>query len=202
MVDKFPKQSIDCSPIGTPEVHNEENLSTQKEDPQNRTRIFQKDGNDRRTTCTLPSSTQGPHSPDLLIQFRPHPATRFTPNQRKISTLKKSRQFDRVFKHGRSLHRDGIVLYTVRANHRGLRMGFCVSSKVGGAVTRNHLRRRLREVIRLQRHEVIMGFDCIVLARESILKSDFVQLQASFADLGRRSGILTQAGGTRKERTR
>jgi ribonuclease P protein component len=203
MVDNNAAESVSFSPIGIPEVYNEENLSTQKEDPQNRARIFQAHVYHRRTPRAVPSTPQGSRTPHLLstpTPFRPRSAPRFSP-QGQVCTLKKSRQFDRVFKHGRPQQRDGLVLYAVRSNHRGLRIGFCVSSKVGDAVTRNRLRRQLREVIRLQTREFVFGYDCVVLARPSVLGSEFQKLRNSFTELGRRIGVLAQAERSRKERT-
>jgi ribonuclease P protein component len=77
------------------------------------------------------------------------------------------------------------------------RVGFTVSKKVGGAVERNRVRRRLREVVRLSdaaplRH----GSDYVLVGRRPALELPFDRLIADFA---RALGRIHQArGGTRQ----
>jgi ribonuclease P protein component len=57
-----------------------------------------------------------------------------------------------------------------------LRVGFTVSKALGGAVVRNHLKRRLREAVRL--HGMIpAAMDIVINPKKSLLTADFVDVQ-------------------------
>lgn len=83
--------------------------------------------------------------------------------------LKKRQDFRRVYQRGNSLKNRAFVL-CFRATGRRLantppRIGFSVSKKIGKAVERNRVRRRLREACRLELANFRPGFDYVLIAR-------------------------------------
>ena len=88
--------------------------------------------------------------------------------------LQKNRTFQYVYRRGRSVAcRDLVMLY---ARGRGLQVGFSVSKKVGNAVTRNKVKRRLRECFRPYLGDVKNGL-YVVVARPSAAGATFQSLQ-------------------------
>jgi ribonuclease P protein component len=81
--------------------------------------------------------------------------------------LSRSRDFDAVYRHGRSVSTRFLVLY--RFDREGddgeARLGIAVPKKIGGAVTRNRIKRRLREVWRELLPDVPGGVDYVLLVR-------------------------------------
>lgn len=73
---------------------------------------------------------------------------------------------------------------------RANRIGFTVSTKLGGAVTRNRIRRRLREAYRLNEHLLLRGFDIVIVARAAALDADFSALNGEFRRICRRLGMI------------
>lgn len=64
----------------------------------------------------------------------------------------------------------------------GLRFGFTVTKKVGNAVERNRIRRRLREAVRAAAPRFpAMRMDVVVLARRAAIDRDFIDLVADIA---------------------
>jgi ribonuclease P protein component len=81
--------------------------------------------------------------------------------------LSRSRDFDAVYRHGRSVSTRFLVLYAfVREDAEGeSRLGLAVPKSLGTAVTRNRLKRQLREAWRSRLEEVPRGCDYVLIAR-------------------------------------
>jgi len=58
-----------------------------------------------------------------------------------------------------------VVIYCRKNGRTENRLGITVSGKVGGAVVRNRVRRRLKEIYRLSECEMKTGFDIVIVAR-------------------------------------
>lgn len=83
-----------------------------------------------------------------------------------------------------------LVLYA-RPNHSNTnRVGVTVSKKLGGAVVRNRVRRRLREVYRLNEAQFSRGWDIVVVARSRCICADFQKLTNAYLSLAEKAGIL------------
>lgn len=85
-----------------------------------------------------------------------------------------------------------LVLYA-RENHLGInRVGVTVSKKLGKAVVRNRVRRRLREVYRLHESEFLPGYDMVVVARSKCVDAEFSKITAAYLHLGKKAGLLRE----------
>ena len=81
------------------------------------------------------------------------------------------------------------VIYCRRNGSGENRLGITVSTKVGGAVQRNLVRRRIKEIYRLSEDKVLTGYDIVIVAR---VKSRFVgyrELEQSIVSLLRKLDI-------------
>ena len=70
------------------------------------------------------------------------------------------------------------------------RAGFVTSRAVGSAVTRNRVRRRLREIVRKHQREILKGKWIVTIARASAAKASYEQLEAEWLRLAKRASIL------------
>ena len=91
---------------------------------------------------------------------------------------------------------DGYLVLYARKNRTGRsRVGITVSKKLGHAVVRNRVRRRLREIYRLHEDSFCPGWDMVVVARSRAVDASFDRLTASYLSLAGRAGILRQEAG-------
>ena len=82
-----------------------------------------------------------------------------------------------------------LVIY-MRRNKSGMnRVGFTVTVKLGNAVTRNRVRRRLREIYRLHETELLRGVDLIIVARSRSVGAAYRDLEKDFETACRKLAV-------------
>ena len=108
---------------------------------------------------------------------------------KKSITIKDNRLFRRIYNRGRSAVTPFLVVYCRPNGQDHNRLGITVSTKLGGAVTRNRARRRLREVFRLAQPELRQGFDVILVARARAVNGPYDRLTAAFFRACRELGL-------------
>ena len=101
--------------------------------------------------------------------------------------LKKDKAFQYVYHRGKSASCRDLGL--LAAKGRGLQVGFSVSKKVGNAVTRNKVKRRLRECFRPHLGDVKNGL-YVIVARPSAANATFAQLQRQVEELLRKQAAF------------
>jgi ribonuclease P protein component len=102
--------------------------------------------------------------------------------------LRRRADFDRVFQQGR--HNSGrlLALRSVPNDLAWSRFAYAVPKRVGKAVVRNRIRRRLREILRLLPFEE--GFDVVISVRAEAAESSFFTLKQEVQTLMRRARLL------------
>ena len=105
--------------------------------------------------------------------------------------LKLNHVFRRLY-HSSGVSNSYLVLYA-RPNREGKnRIGITVSKKLGHAVIRNRIRRRLREVYRLHEASFLPGWDVVVVARSRCIDAPFDTLCKAYLSLAEKAGILRE----------
>ena len=95
-------------------------------------------------------------------------------------TLKKNSDFRRLYAKGKSAVTPYMVVYCRRNRTGENRLGYTVSTKLGHAVVRNRVRRRLREIVRLNTPRMKTGWDIILVARSRCVGAPYHKLDAAF----------------------
>ena len=110
-----------------------------------------------------------------------------------VVSLKENAAFRRLYYRGVSAGNRYLVIYCRRNGTDVSRMGLTVSTKLGHAVVRNRVRRRLREIYRLHEAEFKPGVDLVVVARSASVDAEFSALEQAFLQLARRLSLMEQA---------
>ena len=106
-------------------------------------------------------------------------------------TLKKNSDFRRLYSKGKSAVNPYLVVYYRRNGQTTNRVGFTVSAKLGNAVTRNRVRRQLREIYRLNSARLKNGIDMIIVARSRCVNGDYKKMDSAFVTACDKLGLLT-----------
>ena len=109
-------------------------------------------------------------------------------------TLKQNHEFRRLYAKGKSAVAPGMAVYC-RKNRYGVnRIGFTTGTKLGKAVVRNRIRRRLREIYRTNEARLRPGFDIVVVARVRAGHSRYRELERQFLQIADKLGLLLPKG--------
>ena len=105
--------------------------------------------------------------------------------------LRRASEFERVRKEGRVYRGSALTLgVLLGAESHALRAGFVTSARIGGAVVRNRVRRRLREIVRRHQHEIVAAAWLVTIARAAAAHASYRQLEHEWLRLAKRASIL------------
>jgi len=108
--------------------------------------------------------------------------------------LKKNHEFRRLYNKGTSAASQCAIVYCRRNGRAENRLGVTVSTKLGGAVQRNRIRRRLKEIYRLNEEKLLSGFDVVIVARMRSRFAEFTELESSVLYLFKKLKIMRDNG--------
>lgn len=91
----------------------------------------------------------------------------------KTYRMKKNSQFDYIFKHGKTLKNDKLLIFYSKSKSQKPKIGIVVSKKIGNSVVRNHTKRIIREVIRKNLTNFNTKYNYIFVARQGITSHSF-----------------------------
>ena len=105
--------------------------------------------------------------------------------------VKRRRDFERVRKEGRTVRGALLTLGVLPVEgENAFKVGLVTSRRLGGAVVRNRVRRRLREIVRRCQHQIVAGHWLVVIARPAAAKASSAILEKEWRRLAQRVEIL------------
>lgn len=104
-------------------------------------------------------------------------------------SLKKNRDFQRVYRRGKSYGNKYLVMYLLPNQTESNRIGISVSKKVGNSIVRHHLTRLIRESYRLHEENFQRGYDMVVVARTAAKDKTYHEIESALIHLGRLHNI-------------
>ena len=107
-------------------------------------------------------------------------------------TVKENYEFRRIYRKGKSVVAPAMVLYCQKNRQGRTRLGVTVSTKLGKAVVRNRVRRRLREIFRLNQPKLKQGYDMIVVARGRSVGARYQDMDRAFLSVCGKLGLIEE----------
>lgn len=106
-----------------------------------------------------------------------------------LEMLRRKADFDLISRHGTVRSSRLLVLRSMRTKGSTTRIGLSTPRTLGGAVQRNRVRRRLRDLLREQLNAMEGGLDLLLIARSEAGAATYSELREALRSLLERSGI-------------
>lgn len=110
---------------------------------------------------------------------------------RKAYRVKKETEFQKVFHQGKSTANRQFVIYVLnKPNQPHFRVGLSVGKKIGNAVTRNAVKRKIRQSLTELKGELKADKDFIVIARNPTADMSTAEIKKSLIHVLKLAGML------------
>jgi ribonuclease P protein component len=110
---------------------------------------------------------------------------------RKEFRVKDNRDFQTIFKKGKSFANRQLVLYYLKKpDQEHFRIGLSVGKKIGNAVTRNRIKRYLRQAFHELELEILPDYDFVIIARQPTKNMQFFEVKKSLMHLLSKEKLL------------
>lgn len=105
--------------------------------------------------------------------------------------VKNNKEFQYIFKKGKSFANRQLAIYFIKkADQNHFRIGLSVGKKIGNAVTRNRIKRYLRQSFHELEDEICGQYDIIIIARQPTKSMDFHEVKKSLIHLLSKKQLL------------
>ena len=107
-------------------------------------------------------------------------------------SLKQNHLFRRLYQKGKFSSGRCLVVYCRKNGLPYNRLGLTAGTKLGHAVVRNRIRRRIREAYRLSEERYVLGYDIVVVARHRAVDADYQEIAQCLAKQMEKLGLIRQ----------
>lgn len=120
---------------------------------------------------------------------------------KKSFRVKREKDFKAIFKDGTSFANRKFVVYQLENQQNHFRVGLSVSKKLGNAVTRNQIKRRIRHILQSVKGSLVEHVDFVVIARKGVETLEYAEMEKNLLHILKLSKIYQEGNGSEKETT-
>lgn len=102
---------------------------------------------------------------------------------KKINIVKENREFNNIINSGKYVKDNNLVIYYVNNELNRARFGISVGTKLGHAYLRNNYKRKLRNIVDINKNSYSKSKDYIIIVRKGCLESSFDDIKDSYNKL-------------------
>lgn len=107
--------------------------------------------------------------------------------------IKKNEEFQSIFRTGKTFaNRQLVIYYVEKPGQKHFRVGLSVGKKIGNAVTRNRIKRLLRESFHELKEDIKPNYDIVVIARQPTKKMNYHEIKKSLIHLLSKQRLLNK----------
>lgn len=111
---------------------------------------------------------------------------------KKIKTINRNRDFNRIYAKGKSYVTSKIVIYVQKNRDNETRIGITASKKIGNAVQRNRAKRVIREACREMMLQIKPGYDIVLVARKRTVQVKSGEVKNALTKMLAEANILKE----------
>lgn len=120
---------------------------------------------------------------------------------KKSFRVKREKDFKAIFKDGTSFANRKFVVYQLENQQNHFRVGLSVGKKLGNAVTRNQIKRRIRHILQSVKGSLVEHVDFVVIARKGVETLEYAEMEKNLLHVLKLSKIYQEGNGSEKETT-
>lgn len=109
---------------------------------------------------------------------------------KKINILKKSTDFTRIIKSNKPFKYKDYIIYVEKREPSVYNFGFSVGKKIGNAVTRNKIKRQLKNI--LDKYHFQNNFNCVIIVGKGILNRSFSEKEENLINALKKLNLLKE----------
>lgn len=107
----------------------------------------------------------------------------------KKNRLRKNMEFKKVYKARKNFWNRNLILYIKRNGTKETRIGVSITRKVGNAVVRNKLKRRIKELNSRHIESLKAGYDIVIIPKKNAVDLSFKDLESALKHIYKLSGV-------------
>ncbi len=115
---------------------------------------------------------------------------------KKENIIKKSLDFDRIIKNNKSYKYKDYIIYLEKTENNTYHFGLSVGKKIGNAVTRNKIKRQLKNIIDKNNYE--KGINCIIIVRKGLLEKTYQEKEKILLEVFHKLNIIKEKNNEKK----
>ncbi len=97
----------------------------------------------------------------------------------KVYSLRKNEDFKKIYKSGKNYWNRNLILYVRKNSLNYNRVGYSITKKIGNSVVRNKVRRRMKEIYRLNLLNIEQGYDFIFIPKRNVTDISYKELESA-----------------------
>jgi len=104
--------------------------------------------------------------------------------------LRKNMEFKKVYSGGKNFWNRNLILYIRKNKLEESRFGVTITKKIGNAVVRNKIKRRIKEIYRLNMYRIKDGYDLIFIPKKNVVDISYKELESALIHILKLSNML------------